>query len=252
MGTPQDATEKPLFGSDPDEEEPEPGDEQGTEAESTKEEPQHAEVDHAADNRSANGAPTDINPVASDTNLGKQRSEIDEMEHRSKIDDAEEHWSKRKHDDESYVPDSETDESLLADPDMTDDEMEADDDDDMVRRHNLRPNCTRDYSHRLGHVMDDPASTQSYDAQLFQHDKPDNDNEPTTLRKAVQEMQRTGANHDVLKCLTGIMMTQMSAKAGIKKHGQVANDTLFEEFAQLHDLGVFEPQHASKLSSSKR
>jgi hypothetical protein len=31
----------------------------------------------------------------------------------------------------------------------------------------------------------------------------------------------------------------MSTKAGIRKHGQVAIDALFEEFAQLHNLGVF-------------
>jgi hypothetical protein len=41
-------------------------------------------------------------------------------------------------------------------------------------------------------------------------------------------------------------------KAGIEKHGQVAIEALFEEFTQLHDLGVFEPQHASKLSSPER
>jgi hypothetical protein len=33
-------------------------------------------------------------------------------------------------------------------------------------------------------------------------------------------------------------MTQMTAKAGIKKHGQVAPiDALYKEFLQLHDLG---------------
>jgi hypothetical protein len=37
-------------------------------------------------------------------------------------------------------------------------------------RHNLRPNRRRNYSNRLGHIMDDPASNKSYDVQLLQED----------------------------------------------------------------------------------
>ena len=47
-------------------------------------------------------------------------------------------------------------------------------------------------------------------------------------------------------------MMQMSAKAGIKKHGQVAIDALFEEFFQLHDLGVFLAQDPKKLSRAQK
>ncbi len=65
-------------------------------------------------------------------------------------------------------------------------------------------------------------------------------------------MQLTGEDHDVLKHLTGIIMTQMSAKAGIKKHGQVAIDALFEEFAQLHDLGVLLPQDGAILTRNEK
>ena len=103
--------------------------------------------------------------------------------------------------------------------------------------------------------MDEPANSQSYDApdaQFLQHDDAADDDGPTTLREAVEEMQRTGAQHDVLKCITGIIMTQMSAKAGIKKHGQVAIDALFEEFAQLHDLGVFLAQDSGKLTHAEK
>jgi hypothetical protein len=66
-------------------------------------------------------------------------------------------------------------------------------------------------------------------------------------------MQRMGANHDVLKCITGIIMRQMSAKAGIKKHIQVPIDaSLFKEFAQLHDLEVFLAQDATTLTTCLR
>jgi hypothetical protein len=47
-------------------------------------------------------------------------------------------------------------------------------------------------------------------------------------------------------------MSQMSAKAGIKKHGQVAIDALFKEFAQLHNLGVFLAQDKAKLTKAER
>jgi hypothetical protein len=57
--------------------------------------------------------------------------------------------------------------------------------------------------------MDDPASNKSYDVQLLQEDG----GKIPELREAVQEMQETGSNTNVLKCTTGIMMMQMTAKA---------------------------------------
>ncbi len=47
-------------------------------------------------------------------------------------------------------------------------------------------------------------------------------------------------------------MMQMTAKAGIKKHGQVAIDALFNEFSQLHDLTVFRPQDAKRLTKAQK
>jgi hypothetical protein len=97
--------------------------------------------------------------------------------------------------------------------------------------------------------MDNPASTKIYDTQMLQqHD----DHEEPTLRQAVQEMQQTGSNESVYKSVSGFIMTQMTAKAGIKKHGKVAIDALFDEFLQLHDLGVFVGQHREKLTKAER
>jgi hypothetical protein len=115
-------------------------------------------------------------------------------------------------------------------------------------RCNLRPNRARNYSNRLSHAMDNPANTQSYETQFLQHGK---DNAPT-LREAVQEMQRTGSDTNVLKYITGIVMMQMTATAGIKKQGQVAVDALFDEFSQLHDLTVFRAQDDKGLQRRKR
>jgi hypothetical protein len=73
------------------------------------------------------------------------------------------------------------------------------------------------------------------EVQLLQ----DNSGKAPELREAVQEMQNTGSTANILKCMTGIIMMQMTSKAGIKKHGQIAVDALFQEFLQLHDLEVF-------------
>jgi hypothetical protein len=114
-------------------------------------------------------------------------------------------------------------------------------------RYNLRPNWTRNYSNRLSYTMDSPANTQSYETQFLQQ----GEDNAKTLREAVQEMQQTGSDPDVLKYITCIVIMQMTAKVGIKKHGQVAIEALFNEFSQLHDLTVFRAQDAKGLTKAQ-
>jgi hypothetical protein len=116
-------------------------------------------------------------------------------------------------------------------------------------RYRLRPNRERTYTHRLAHRMDDPNGPKSYEAQMTQVGEIEN---TTTLREAVEEMQSSGSRSKVLGYISGFIFTQMTAKAGIKKHGKVAIDALYQEFLQLHDLGVFEGQHANKLSRKQK
>jgi hypothetical protein len=139
---------------------------------------------------------------------------------------------------------------------MVEPDNEATDDQEVVHgdprtegqiRDNLRPNRRRNYSNRLRHIMNDPESNKSYDVQLLQEDG----GKIPEVREAVQEMQETGSNTNVLKCMTGIMMMQMTAKAGIKKHGQIAVEALFNEFLQLHDLTVFRAQKKNKLTKEE-
>jgi hypothetical protein len=47
-------------------------------------------------------------------------------------------------------------------------------------------------------------------------------------------------------------MTQKTATAGIKKHGQAAVDALLQEFCQLNSKNVFEPLDASTLTASQK
>lgn len=50
----------------------------------------------------------------------------------------------------------------------------------------------------------------------------------------------------------GYIMTQMTATAGIKKHGQMAIDAMLNEFAQLDNKRIFSPLDATTLTSGQK
>ena len=50
----------------------------------------------------------------------------------------------------------------------------------------------------------------------------------------------------------GFVFTQMTARAGIKKHGQAARDALTAEFAQLDYKGAYEPVRTTDLTETQR
>ena len=56
----------------------------------------------------------------------------------------------------------------------------------------------------------------------------------------------------IYKYIFGHIMTQMTAAASIKKHGQAAVDGLLQEFCQLDSKNVFEPLDASTLTASQK
>jgi hypothetical protein len=80
----------------------------------------------------------------------------------------------------------------------------------------------------------------------------DGEIEDHSLRKAVDEVVRGGSNSSLLNYIFGFMMTQMSAKAGIKKHGKVAVEALFQKFLQLHNKAVFQGEHAHTLTKAQK
>ena len=152
-----------------------------------------------------------------------------------------------EHEGETKDEDSETEESVGETPEEDETHVEDTWTPGQIR-HNLQPNRGQNYTNRLAHAMDNLANTQSYDTQLLQHDV---SYEPM-LRATVQEMKHTGLDANVFKYITGILMMQLTAKAGIKKHGQVALDALSKEFSQLHDLGVFLAQDRDKLTREEK
>ena len=123
----------------------------------------------------------------------------------------------------------------------SDNEEEAQDNPESPLPHtyNLRSNRTPDFSHRLDHQMDSPTSSQQY--MHF-----------SCLQAAWDETIRTGTASHVHRYVTHYMMTQMSAKAGIRKHGQAAINALMKEFAQLHNQNTFDPVHAHKLTEQQK
>ena len=57
---------------------------------------------------------------------------------------------------------------------------------------------------------------------------------------------------DTFRDTVNIIMTQMSGKAGINKHGQSAIDALFKEYAQLNDQSVFKGLVAQSLTKEQK
>ena len=96
-----------------------------------------------------------------------------------------------------------------------------------VSHYNLRANRERNYSHRF----DSGQQFMSFDST----------GKSTTPG-------RTEMHHQVV----GHVMTQMTANAGIKKHGDRAVEALLEEFCQLDDKGVFEPKDAKILTGQQK
>jgi hypothetical protein len=116
-------------------------------------------------------------------------------------------------------------------------------------RYNLRPIRQRTYENHFTHRMDNPVSSKSYDdVQFLQQGA----SVMPSLCEAVEVMMGSGSKTEVLNYVTGFIMTQMRAKAGIKKHGQVVIGALYQEFLQLHDQDVFDGKHARELTKSQK
>jgi len=138
------------------------------------------------------------------------------------------------------VPEDDTDNGLdnVEEPRSMGSTLTDNTNDTNDNRYNLRSSRDRPYSHCFDHQMDKPESSQSYEAgiQLFQD--------------AVETIAESPT--DVYKYIYGPVITQMSAMAGIKKHGQPAIDALLAEFGQLDDKNIFKPCDALVLSKEQK
>ena len=100
-------------------------------------------------------------------------------------------------------------------------------------RYGLRAGRQRSYAHRLSHQMDDaPSNAQSY--------------------SPASQFLQASHQREVVSALSGVMLYQMSAKAGIRKHGDAARDALRDEFRQMIDKRVYTPLRGSDISPDEK
>jgi hypothetical protein len=95
--------------------------------------------------------------------------------------------------------------------------------------------------------MDNPSSSKSYDTQFLQQEQQEA-TDLSSLQEAVKELYDIGSGTKVIEYVTGFIMTQMTAKAGIKKHARAAIHALYQEFPQLHDLTIFKGRRVCELT----
>lgn len=72
------------------------------------------------------------------------------------------------------------------------------------------------------------------------------------MQQAVKDVKEKGDATLLYKYVTGLIFNQMSAKAGLKKHGERAWQALLKELHQLKDLDVFKVVHASTLTEQQK
>ena len=95
--------------------------------------------------------------------------------------------------------------------------------------------------------MDGAQNKKSYDAQFLQQCKPERKEYGMQfLQQAIEKVDVEP--RDLHEYVCHYMFTQMTADAGIKKHGQVAVEVLMAEFEQLDDLKVFKGVHEAHLT----
>lgn len=104
-------------------------------------------------------------------------------------------------------------------------------------RYNLRDRMPR--GRTFAEAIDEPHSAKSY-------------YEPHQFLQTEGNADSTPQPTSIERFIFGFVMTQMSAKAGIKKHGRVAEEALMAEFAQLEDLEVFEALDPSVLTRQQK
>ena len=110
-----------------------------------------------------------------------------------------------------------------ADADDEGNEEELDSDSSIKTGYNLRTNCGRSYGHRFASTMDNPMSSQSYEHT---------NNTRYTMAQFRGAQQPTAEE----RILHSWVMTQMSAKAGIRRFGEAATkDAMRKEFRQLDE-----------------
>ena len=122
---------------------------------------------------------------------------------------------------------------------IEDEEPHEDLDDPVPRPYNLRQR--RQPTNSFRRAMDSPHDNKSYfppAQQMLHHGHPN-----FTFSQLVSHVANCvspNPTRNLTKHVFGFILNQMSAKAGIRKHGKAAEEALMREFAQLEQLSVYE------------
>jgi hypothetical protein len=112
-------------------------------------------------------------------------------------------------------------------------------------QYNLRPRKNINYS-------DSKVGKQFMQTTKLQY--PEFNKVKSTKKKAKLNKKKAKSNlviRDAFKRIVAVCFNQMSAKKGIKKHGQIAINAILQEYKQLHDLGVFKPRYKHELEDQQ-
>ena len=144
--------------------------------------------------------------------------------------------------DDAVVPDDDAD--VPVDADDADDN--AVNPRDVLRSHIYNLRARRTGTARFANAIDEPHSSKSYfpPVQLLQMAIDTLDDVDTLGDPNVTQPMR--------RLLFAYVLTQMSEKAGLRKHGKAAEDAMLREFSQLKDLSVFAPMYAHELTPEQR
>ena len=139
-------------------------------------------------------------------------------------------------------------ETVIDEP-VTDDagnDAEPDDPRDNLRSKLYDLRARRTGTTRFANAIDEPHSSKSYfpPVQLLQMAIDTLDDIDTLGDPNVTQPMR--------RLLFAYVLTQMSEKAGLRKHGKAAEDAMLREFSQLKDLSVFAPMFAHELTPEQR
>ena len=101
--------------------------------------------------------------------------------------------------------------------------------------------------------MDGSEGTKLYDIQMLQASVDESYKVENGFQFIQQEVEHMNESPKIMfDYIVGHVFTPMTEEVGIKKHGLVAIDALFKEFAQVHNLEVFEGILASNSIQEQR
>ena len=126
----------------------------------------------------------------------------------------------------------------------TDDHDDDDPPDDHPPAYNLRPRTTGTTSFRS--AIDQPHSNKSYFPPTGLAQLGMDNNGKTTLA----HLQHYAFNFVLTQLAT--TFTQMSERAGLRKHGKVAEAALMAEFAQLENMNTYESLDPNSLTNEQK